>query len=173
MRICEFAGLQRRNRTLRFFARLGRQDVIGHVEINGGGVAIQHNVDLSRVQGAHHLHFFLRAEIASGTHFNGVVSVRNVGENALRGIFGRLPGVRLICGVYQPEQRLTVEMRSGVFGEHREDEHAGAGAVRYAVGESSRGPVSSRWPARCAHAAVASNQQSTDNVPTRHAKALA
>jgi hypothetical protein len=30
--------------------------------------------------------------------------------------------------VYQPEQRLTVEMRTGVFGEHREDEHAGAGS---------------------------------------------
>ena len=89
---------------------------------------VQHDFDKSRAQRTHHLHFFLRAEIAHGTGLDGIASEGNVGEDSLRGIFGGLPGCSLIGAIHQPEQRLTVERHSGVFGVDGEDEHAGAGS---------------------------------------------
>ena len=54
-------------------------------------IAVKHDVDLHGPSEFVHLHIFVSAEIADGADFHVVVSVRDVGENSLRRVFGGLP----------------------------------------------------------------------------------
>ena len=101
LRIGEIARFQLRYSVPGFFSRLRREDAFRDVEVDSGGIALQHDVNRLRVNCAHRLHLLTSGDVSQRAHLYFIVSERCVDEYTVCVAFDGLKQAQVIREIHE------------------------------------------------------------------------
>src|SRR5579871_3863045 len=124
LRLRQFAYLQLRYSLPGIFPGLGRNDFRRDIEINGGGIAPENNVNRLRMHCAHNLYVLMSRQIPERAHFDFIISKCQVDEYPVGVALDRLKQANVIGEIREIQSHGTLDVSTLLLREDMEDEHS-------------------------------------------------